>query len=197
MAGFSLADYETANSTIKRYWSEYPTGRINPVIEEMDLIKGYIFIKTEIYKDYAEPYPTVVDYAYGNVGFYPENMKKWFVEDTVTSSISRAIKLLTPSESRPSLEDMKRVEHFAEVPFPKKLTEDTPKAEFTSLGEAVGQLGDQIIEGTQSSSSPQCSHGYMLRKEGINSKTDKPFKGFVCSSKDRNFQCRPIWEPVK
>ena len=163
----------------------------------MDLIKGYIFIKTEIYKDYAEPYPTVVDYAYGNVGFYPENMKKWFVEDTVTSSISRAIKLLTPSESRPSLEDMKRVEHFAEVPFPKKLTEDTPKAEFTSLGEAVGQLGDQIIEGTQSSSSPQCSHGFMLRKEGINSKTDKPFKGFVCSSKDRNFQCKPIWEPVK
>jgi len=197
MAGFSLADYETANSTIKRYWSEYPTGRINPVIEEMDLIKGYIFIKTEIYKDYDEPYPTVVDYAYGNVAFYPENMKKWFVEDTVTSSISRAIKLLTPSESRPSLEDMKRVEHFAEVPFPKKLTEDTPKAEFTSLGEAVGQLGEQIIEGTQSSSSPQCSHGYMLRKEGINSKTDKPFKGFVCSSKDRNFQCKPIWEPVK
>ena len=197
MAGFNLADYETANSTIKRYWSEFPTGRINPVIEEMDLIKGYIFIKTEIYKDYDEPYPTVVDYAYGNVAFYPENMKKWFVEDTVTSSISRAIKLLTPSESRPSLEDMKRVEHFAEVPFPKKLTEDTPKAEFTSLGEAVGQLGEQIIEGTQSSSSPQCSHGYMLRKEGINSKTDKPFKGFVCSSKDRNFQCKPIWEPVK
>ena len=197
MAGFSLADYETANSTIKRYWSEYPTGRINPVIEEMDLVKGYIFIKTEIYKDYDEPYPTVVDYAYGNVAFYPENMKKWFVEDTVTSSISRAIKLLTPSESRPSLEDMKRVEHFAEVPFPKKLTEDTPKAEFTSLGEAVGQLGEQIIEGTQSSSSPQCSHGFMLRKEGINSKTDKPFKGFVCSSKDRNFQCKPIWEPVK
>ena len=197
MAGFNLADYETANSTIKRYWSEYPTGRINPVIEEMDLIKGYIFIKTEIYKDYDEPYPTVVDYAYGNVAFYPENMKKWFVEDTVTSSISRAIKLLTPSESRPSLEDMKRVEHFAEVPFPKKLTEDTPKAEFTSLGEAVGELGEQIIEGTQSSSSPQCSHGFMLRKEGINSKTDKPFKGFVCSSKDRNFQCKPIWEPVK
>ena len=197
MAGFSLADYETANSTIKRYWSEYPTGRINPVIEEMDLSKGFIFVKTEIYKDYDEPYPTVVDYAYGNVAFYPENMKKWFVEDTVTSSISRAIKLLTPSESRPSLEDMKRVEHFAEVPFPKKLTEDTPKAEFTSLGEAVGELGEQIIEGTQSSSSPQCSHGFMLRKEGINSKTDKPFKGFVCSSKDRNFQCKPIWEPVK
>jgi hypothetical protein len=38
-----LADYETANSTIKRYWSEFPTGRINPVIQEIDLAKGYIF----------------------------------------------------------------------------------------------------------------------------------------------------------
>ena len=197
MAGFNLADYETANSTIKRYWTEFPTGRINPVIEDMDLLKGFIFIRTEIYKDYAEPYPTVVDYAYGNVAFYPENMKKWFVEDTVTSSISRAIKLLTPSDARPSLEDMKRVDHFAEVPFPKKLAEDTPRAEFTTLGEAVGELGEQILDGTQSSNSPQCSHGFMLRKEGINSKTNKPFKGFVCSSKDRNFQCKPIWEMVK
>ena len=197
MAGFNLADYETANSTIKRYWTEFPTGRINPVIEDMDLLKGFIFIRTEIYKDYAEPYPTVVDYAYGNVAFYPENMKKWFVEDTVTSSISRAIKLLTPSDARPSLEDMKRVDHFAEVPFPKKLAEDTPRAEFTTLGEAVGELGEQILDGTQSSNSPQCSHGFMLRKEGINSKTNKPFKGFVCSSQDRNFQCKPIWETVK
>ena len=47
-----LADYETANSTIKRYWSEFPTGRINPVIQEIDLAKGYIFVKTEIYRDF-------------------------------------------------------------------------------------------------------------------------------------------------
>ena len=134
---------------------------------------------------------------YGATKSQEVNMKKWFVEDTVTSSISRAIKLLTPSEARPSLEDMKRIDQFAEVPFPKKLAEETPKAEFTTLGESVNELGELIMTGSQSPNSPQCSHGYMLWKEGVNAKTGKPFKGFVCSSKDRNFQCKPLWEPVK
>lgn len=195
MAATFLADYETANSTIKRYWSEFPTGRLNPVIEDIDLTKGYIFVKTEVYRDFNDPYPTAVDYAYGNVSFYPENMKKWFVEDTVTSSISRAIKLLTPSEARPSLEDMRRVEVFAEVPYPKKVEDGWTPVEVSSFGEAVEDLGGQLVEGNQAN--PQCSHGAMLRKEGVNAKTGKPFKGFVCSSKNRDFQCKPVWEAIK
>ena len=195
MAATFLADYETANSTIKRYWSEFPTGRLNPVIEDIDLTKGYIFVKTEVYRDFNDPYPTAVDYAYGNVSFYPENMKKWFVEDTVTSSISRAIKLLTPSEARPSLEDMRRVEAFAGVPYPKKVEDGWTPVEVSSFGEAVEDLGGQLVEGNQGN--PQCSHGAMLRKEGVNAKTGKPFKGFVCSSKNRDFQCKPVWEAVK
>jgi hypothetical protein len=144
MANF-LEDYETANSTIKRFWSEFPTGRINPVIDDKDLLKGYIFVKTEIYRDYNDPLPTVVDYAYGNVAFYPENMKKWFVEDSVTSSIARAIKLLTPSESRPSFEDMQRVEKLAAVPYPKSLDEIQISSEVKNVGEALEELAEQIV----------------------------------------------------
>ena len=36
-----LENYETANSTIKRFWVEFENGRINPVIEQVDLVKGY------------------------------------------------------------------------------------------------------------------------------------------------------------
>jgi hypothetical protein len=191
MANF-LENYETANSTIKRFWVEFPTGRINPVIDDVDLLKGYIFVKTEIYRDYNDPLPTVVDYAYGNIAFYPEAMKKWFVEDSVTSSISRAIKLLSPSENRPSLEDMQRVEKLAEVPYPKSLDDVWLPTEVKNVGEALEELAEAIVTGQPGDK--ECQHGFMIRKEGISPKTGKPYKGWTCPSKNRDFQCKAVWE---
>jgi hypothetical protein len=191
MANF-LENYETANSTIKRFWVEFPTGRINPVIEQVDLVKGYIFVKTEIYRDYNDALPTVVDYAYGNVAFYPEAMKKWFVEDSVTSSISRAIKLLSPSENRPSFEDMQRVEKLAEVPYPKSLDDVWTPTEVKHVGEALEELAEAIVTGQPGDK--ECQHGFMIRKEGISPKTGKPYKGWTCPSKNRDFQCKAVWE---
>jgi hypothetical protein len=101
-----------------------------------------------------------VDYAYGNVAFYPENMKKWFVEDSVTSSIARAIKLLTPSESRPSFEDMQRVEKLAAVPYPKSLDEVQISSEIKHVGEALEELAEQIV--TVQGAAQECQHGFMI-----------------------------------
>jgi hypothetical protein len=52
MANF-LENYETANATIKRFWLEFPNGRIIPdhVKDQTDLAKGYITVRTEIYRD--------------------------------------------------------------------------------------------------------------------------------------------------
>jgi hypothetical protein len=191
MANF-LENYETANATIKRFWSEFANGRINPIIDDKDLLKGYIFVKTEIYRDHNDSLPAVVDYAYGNVAFYPENMKKWFVEDTVTSSISRAIKLLSPSENRPSYEDMERVEKLAAVPYPKSLDDVYIPSEIKHVGEALEELANQIVIGQPGDK--ECQHGFMIRKEGISPKTGKPYKGWTCPSKNRDFQCKAVWE---
>jgi hypothetical protein len=191
MANF-LENYETANSTIKRFWSEFANGRINPIIDDKDLLKGYIFVKTEIYRDHNDSLPAVVDYAYGNVAFYPENMKKWFVEDTVTSSISRAIKLLSPSENRPSYEDMERVEKLAAVPYPKSLDDVYIQSEVKNVGEALEELAEAIVTGQPGDK--ECQHGFMIRKEGISPKTGKPYKGWTCPSKNRDFQCKAVWE---
>lgn len=191
MANF-LENYETANATIKRFWGEFANGRINPIIDDKDLLKGYIFVKTEIYRDHNDSLPAVVDYAYGNVAFYPENMKKWFVEDTVTSSISRAIKLLSPSENRPSYEDMERVEKLAAVPYPKSLDNVYIPSEIKHVGEALEELAEQIVTGQPGDK--ECQHGFMIRKEGISPKTGKPYKGWTCPSKNRDFQCKAVWE---
>ena len=192
MANF-LENYETANATIKRFWLEFPNGRIIPdhVKDQTDLAKGYITVRTEIYRDQNDALPAVVDYAYGNVAFYPENMKKWFVEDTVTSSEARAIKLLTPSDNRPSYEDMQRVEKLADVPFPKSLDEVHIASNLKSVGEALEDLTEQIVTGQVSEK--ECQHGFMIWKTGISPKTGKPYKGWTCPSKNRDFQCQAIW----
>ena len=193
MANF-LENYETANATIKRFREEFPSGDIIPdhVKDQTDLAKGYITVRTEIYRDASDLRPAAVDYAYGNVAFYPENMKKWFVEDTVTSSEARAIKLLTPSDNRPSYEDMQRVEKLADVPFPKSLDEVHISGDLKTVGEALEDLTEQIVTGQVSEK--ECQHGFMIWKTGISPKTGKPYKGWTCPSKNRDFQCKAIWE---
>ena len=191
-----LADYETANSAIKRFHEENKNGRIIPLIIEPEILipKGICITRTEIYRDASDPLPSVVDYGHGNVAFYPENMKKWFVEDTVTSSISRAIKLLSPSgESRSSFEDMQRVEKLAVVPFPKSLDEGWTPTEVKHVSNAMDDLAGELISGGQPGDK-ECQHGVMIRKEGISQKTGNPYKGWTCPSKNKDFQCKAIWE---
>lgn len=194
MANF-LENYETANATIKRFHAEFQNGRIIPdVIKADELIpRGICITRTEVYRDSSDLLPSVVDYGYGNVAFYPENMKKWFVEDTVTSSISRAIKLLTPSDNRPSFEDMERVEKLSTVPFPKSLDDVWSPGEVAHISTAVDQLAETVVSGGQPGDK-ECQHGYMIRKEGVSPKTGKPYKGWTCPSKNRDFQCKAIWD---
>jgi hypothetical protein len=104
-----LEGYELANDTIIRFRKEYPSGRIITSIHDAELKEGWVLVKAEIFREFEDHVPSATDFAYGNVATYPQNMKKWFVEDTVTSCISRAIKLLSPSAARPSREDMARV----------------------------------------------------------------------------------------
>ena len=191
-----LADYETANSAIKRFHEENKNGRIIPHIIEPEILipKGICITRTEIYRDALDLVPSVVDYGHGNVAFYPENMKKWFVEDTVTSSISRAINLLSPSgESRSSFEDMQRVEKLAVVPFPKSLDEGWTPTEVKHVSNAMDDLAGELTSGGQPGDK-ECQHGVMIRKEGISQKTGNPYKGWTCPSKNKDFQCKAIWE---
>jgi len=203
MSGF-LDNYELANDTIKRFRHEFPSGRIVALIEDANLAEGWILFKAEIYREFEDAVPSAVDYAYGNVATYPANMKKWFVEDTSTSCISRAIKLLTPSEARASREDMARVEFEA---TPNKASDDlwatlTVKQTETETGtQHVGnvltlvqeRVLDEPPHPTPTPQPPHCRHGEMLFKSGTSQKTGNPYTGYTCKSTDRSDQCKPVW----
>ena len=190
-----LENYESANDTIIRFRKEHPTGRVVTSIQESGLDKGWVLVKAEIFREYEDTVPSAVDFAYGNVATYPQNMKKWFVEDTVTSCIARAIKLLSPSATRPSREDMARVEYEA---TPSKADDDlwatltVTTSEATSGAEPVGNLLTLVKEDATPQRNPFCTHGEM-RLNKSKPGAAKAWSGFFCPAKDRDSQCTPIW----
>ena len=189
---FNLDEYEDVNTRIKRFRTENISGRIECEIIEVDLAKGLVLVKASVYREHEDTVPAAVDYAYGNQAFYRENMKRWFVEDTCTSAVGRAIGLLMPTEHRPTKQNMQQV-----VDAPKVLDSDPwqvhPPAEGTAEPLATGinliqgALGGEIIEEI-----PTCSHGRMIWKEGTSAKTGNKYQGWVCVSKTKP-QCPAQW----
>ena len=193
-----LEGYELANDTIIRFRKEYPSGRIITSIHDAELKEGWVLVKAEIFREFEDHVPSATDFAYGNVATYPQNMKKWFVEDTVTSCISRAIKLLSPSAARPSREDMARVE-FESTPKEKdrdpwatlsvtQIAHDTgTTALATAVQEIQGQLGGELVP-----ASPRCAHGTMVWKQAA-AGSPKNWGGYFCTERTKATQCPPNW----
>jgi hypothetical protein len=208
MAGF-LDNYEDVAARIKRFWETHPSGRIENHIVEFNAEKGYILVQTQIFKEYEDEKPSAIDYAFGNVATYNVQMKKFFCEDTVTSSIGRAIGLLLGTDKRPTRQDMEKVEtistsvakssaddydpwskKFGDVPSYKTAAE-AEQSGIPSLGssmnEVAKQLGGQLV-----AEAPQCSHGHMVWKQSHEG-APKSWGGYFCTERTKATQCTPRW----
>jgi hypothetical protein len=208
MAGF-LDNYEDVAARIKRFWETHPSGRIQNNIIEFNAEKGFILVQTQIFKEYEDEKPSAIDYAFGNVATYNVQMKKFFVEDTVTSSIGRCIGLLLGTDKRPTRQDMEKVESisttvakstaddydpwskkFGDVPSFKTAAE-AEQSGIPSLGssmdEVAKQLGGQLV-----AEAPQCSHGHMIWKQAHEG-APKNWGGYFCTERTKATQCTPRW----
>ena len=208
MAGF-LDNYEDVAARIKRFWDTHPTGRIENNIVEFNAEKGFILVQTLIFKEYEDEKPSAIDYAFGNVATYNVQMKKFFVEDTVTSSIGRCIGLLLGTDKRPTRQDMEKVEtisttvakstaddydpwtkKFGDVPSYKTAAE-AEQSGIPSLGSSMDEiaktLGGQLVE-----EAPQCSHGHRIWKQAHEG-APKNWGGYFCTERTKATQCAPAW----
>jgi hypothetical protein len=151
-----------------------------------------VLVRAEAYREYEDEKPSAVDYAFGNVATYPNNMKKWFIEDTLTSSYGRVIGLLTPSlefNSRPTVQDMQKVETLPADPDPwskKAAIEDMP-----TMASAIGEI-EQSLGGAQVAAAPRCSHGTMIWKQAATG-SPKNWGGYFCTERTKATQCAPNW----
>ena len=206
---FNLDNYEDVNARIKRFRSEFPTGRLEAFIEDIDIKAGYILVKALAYRTYEDEKPAATDYAFENREGSRINAN-WWVENAVTSAYGRVIGCLTPSEARPTRQDMERAQNLeqahkkaqeaahshltayeAQVMADRRATEalSNPVPSFAEAVEAL-QSG---LGGSIAPASPTCRHGHMLEKSGTNDKTGKAYRGYVCPSKSRQDQCPAIW----
>lgn len=186
-----LDNYEDVNARIKRFRSEFPSGRLVATIEHIDIIAGTVLVKAEAYREYEDTVPSAVDYAFGNVSTYPNNMKKWFIEDTITSAYGRCIGLLTPSEhARPTVQDMQKVENLPadSDPWSTKASIEDMATMSSSILEVTKNLGGEIV-----SEAPSCGHGVMVWAEGTAKSTGKPWAAYKCTERVRANQCTPRW----
>ena len=188
-----LDNYEDVNARIKRFRAEFPSGRLVAYIESFDIEKGTILVRAEAYREYEDKDPSAVDYAFGNVATYPQNMRKWMVEDTITSSYGRVIGLLTPSlehSSRPTVQDMQKVETLptSSDPWSTKASIEDMATMATAVLDISTQLGGELVPET-----PRCSHGPMVWAEGTAKATGKPWAAYKCTERIRANQCNPYW----
>ena len=174
--------YEIVPVRIEKFWMRYPNGRIDVKIIHQDGSR-YI-VQCDIYKDLQDMIPFASDFAEE----IRSNNNRFPLENCVTSAIGRALHTCGISKfsegiPRPSAEEMRRV-NLTVVPA-------AGNDDFMSVGDTLDVVIDQVLTNTAPPESPQCNHGYMLAKSGINSKTSKPYSGFVCGSKTN--PCNAIW----
>jgi hypothetical protein len=204
---FNLEDYEDVATLNKWLISNYPMFRSDLSVISHDPEKGFILIQATIWRDSKDAAPAVSNVAFGSRETYIQNMKKFYVEDTATSALGRAIILLKGSDKTATKDDMRKVESNSS--FKEKLEsrqnmygkagsksaqietilrdsfaadKKEPEPVAWSVGDVVDQIGSSIPN-----EPPACQHGHIL-KEGI-SKGGKPYYGYVCKAKE----CPPNW----
>jgi len=201
---FNLADYETVESRLEKFWKEFPDGRVSTELEVCEahryVVKAYL-------------YRTYLDQVAYSTGFAEEKDSDRGVnatsalENCETSAIGRALANagFATKGKRPSREEMAKVEKpIIKQKFPEPVkdawTIADPKDELNvipisaapSLSDAMSLVSAEL-NAKEMPQAPKCQHDFMIHKTGVSAKTGKPYEGYTCPSKNRAEQCPPIW----
>lgn len=180
---FDLSNYEDVNSRIRRFQVAYPVGRIVTDVIQFNAEKGHILVSAQIYREHEDTLPSAVDYAFGDASTFNASMRKFYVEDTVTSAIGRALSLVLETSNKSTKEDMAKVRTTNTKEYIPVVNEDDAWTIKTvpmpaSSAEAV-QTVKEIIGGTTDKDVPRCEHGEMIWKTG-QTKAGKQWGHFKC-----------------
>jgi len=197
-----LDNYEASRERLERWLATYPTGRIETRIVEFSAEKGYVLVEAKAYRTQNDEQPAGIDYAYGYQGAYQQNMKRWFVEDTVTSCIMRVQQLVMGGAERSTKEIMAQVEtksavvanadkqydywttKFGDVPSYKTEAE-VHAAGIVTAADAISQIASEL-GGKLAEESP------LIWKNSAEG-SPKTWGGYFCTERTKATQCQPRW----
>ena len=185
-----LDNYEGNKERTDRWIKTYPEGRLEATIVNFDPDKGSILVRAAAWRNQTEIEPAGIDFAFGYQAAYNANMKRWFVEDTVTSALMRVMALVMGGTEKATKETMQKV-NAAEVYDPWAIKHgDVPSYKTSAEAEMSGV--PSFGSSDESPVVPECHHGAMRWNQ---SKPDAPksWGGYFCSEKLKEHQCTPRW----
>ena len=201
MMAINWNDYEDVATLNKWFIGNYPMGRSDISVISHDPVNGYILVQATLWRDAKDATPAVSNIAFGSRETYIPNMKKFYVEDTATSALGRAIIILKGSDKTATKDDMRKVDNeplknnygksgnaqLIELALRKSFRDDAKsegEPQAWSVGDAIATIPTQPQQ-------QECTHGMMILKEGT-AKTGKPYYGYVCSA-PKPEQCDARW----
>jgi hypothetical protein len=195
MAAF-MDGYEGNKERTDRWIKTYPEGRLEATIVNFDPDKGSILVRAAAWRNQTETEPAGIDFAFGYQAAYNANMKRWFVEDTVTSALMRVMALVMGNTEKATKEVMALVKTetpAADYDYWTTKHGDVPSYQTSAEAEAAGTPSFGSSEDAWVPNAvPTCSHGSMRWNQ---SKPDaaKSWGGYFCSEKVKAMQCTPRW----
>jgi hypothetical protein len=206
-----LDNYEGNKERTDRWIATFPEGRLESHIINFDAEKGSILVQAKAWRNQTEIEPAGIDYAFGYLAAYNANMKRWFVEDTVTSALMRVMALVMGGTEKATRETMQQVETMTtkvatadpkqeydywitkhgDIPSFKSEDELTAAEKAQTIGGAIQEVTAQL-GGEMLAEAPQCQHGHRVWREGVSAKTGKAWGNYSCVERKPN-QCDPVW----
>ncbi len=191
---FDLSSYEDINSRIRRFQVAFPVGRIVTDVIQFNAEKGHILVSAQIYREHEDTLPAAVDYAFGDASTFNASMRKFYVEDTVTSAIGRALSLILETQHKPTVQDMARAK--LSEPKPEKyipvVKEDDPwtikTVAMPITSEQAVETVKEIIGGTTDKDIPTCACGKQRILRTGTGKNGKQWAAWDCCYKSSNYQ---------
>ena len=204
---FNLEDYEDVAARVLRFQKAYPEGRIVTDVIQFNPEKGIVLVSAQVYRNASDTLPAGVDYAFGDAATFNAGMRKWYVEDTSSSAIGRALSLVLETQKKPTKQDMAKVVVSKPVKPPvQEIKADdqdywtTPVGQYKGVVDAPQTLEKAIenvaaIIGTgEAQEAPQCKHGHMRWREG--EKNGRAWGGYQCNQMNAGgvkSDCPPAW----
>ena len=167
---FNLADYETVESRLEKWWKDYPDGRLETELIEATNTRFIVVCK--LYKTEADIKPCATGLALENISDRGVNAN-FALPNAETSAIGRALANagFSAKGKRPSREEMAAVNAKAESFTVENKLEDPVQWGSTDWVEAVPEAPNPP---------PECCAKGMALKQGVSKTTKKPYYGYTC-----------------